>query len=311
MQYNQGYIALVTVLIISGVALAIAATVSLLGIGVEQSALTGSKGESTLELTEGCAEDALLKSQLSSSYNGGNITRPEGTCVITVTKNVNNWTIKVTSTQTDYNRTVQINIIRIPSSPITISSWQEVPSGSTPTSAPTATPTPTPTPTPTMTPTPTPGGTYTAGYTTTNGSFDSGNNSMISSTQVTSGANSGPIQSISVYIGTVDVSPSNHMQVGIYADSSNAPGSRLASSGSVTLVANSWNTVPISGVTINANTKYWLGFNVDGAGTTYGWSSTTSGLSDWQNATFGTWPNPFGSPSFTSSSNAYAIYMTY
>lgn len=125
MQYNQGYIALVTVLIISSVALAIAATVSLLGIGVEQSALTGSKGENALELTEGCAEDALLKSQQSSSYNGGNITRPEGTCIITVTKSGNNWTIIATSNQTSYNRTVQVQFVRISGSPIAISSWQE------------------------------------------------------------------------------------------------------------------------------------------------------------------------------------------
>lgn len=141
MQYRQGYIALITVLIISAVALAIAATVSLLGIGVTQSALAGSKGENALQLAEGCAEDALLKSQKSSSYSGGNITRPEGTCIISVSKNGNNWTITSTSTQTDFNRTVQINFVRTSGSPIDISSWQEVPPMPTPT--PTAPPPPT------------------------------------------------------------------------------------------------------------------------------------------------------------------------
>jgi hypothetical protein len=126
MQYRQGYIALITVLIISAVALVIAASVSLLGIGIGQSALSGSKGENALELAEGCAEDALLKSQLSGSYAGGNITRPEGTCVITITTSGSNWTMTATSTQTDYNRTVQVIFVRNSGSPITITTWQEI-----------------------------------------------------------------------------------------------------------------------------------------------------------------------------------------
>lgn len=136
-QNENGYIALVTVLILSGVALAIAATVSLLGIGVTQSALSGSKGENALQLAEGCAEDALLKSQQSSSYNGGNITRPEGTCVITIQKSGTNWTIDSTTTQTDYNRTVELQFTRTTGSPISVTSWQEIVLG------PTATPVPT------------------------------------------------------------------------------------------------------------------------------------------------------------------------
>src|SRR6266576_3010630 len=112
MQNSQGYIALITVLIISAVALTVSASVSLLGIGIAQSALASSKGENALQLVEGCAEDALLKSQQSSSYNGGNITRPEGTCVITVLKNASNWTIIATSIQTAYNRTVQVKFAR-------------------------------------------------------------------------------------------------------------------------------------------------------------------------------------------------------
>jgi hypothetical protein len=141
MQKNsQGYIALITVLIIASVALAISINISLLGIGVAQSSLANVKGENALQLAEGCAEDGLLKSQQSSTYSGGNITRPEGTCFITVTKSGNNWGLIATSSQTDYNRTVQVNFTRTSGSPITISSWQE--------SLPVPTPTPTPPPPP-------------------------------------------------------------------------------------------------------------------------------------------------------------------
>ena len=138
MHYKRGYIALITILIVSGVALATAATVSLLGIGVGQSALAGSKGENALQLVEGCTEDALLKSAQNSAYSGGNITRPEGTCVITISKSGNNWTIIATSTQTDYNYTTQAQFVRSSGSPITVTSWQS--------SLPVPTPTPTPFP---------------------------------------------------------------------------------------------------------------------------------------------------------------------
>jgi len=140
MHDQKGYIALITVLIISAVALAIAATVALLGIGAAQSAVAGSKGENALQLAEGCAEDALLKSQQSGAYNGGNITRPEGTCVITVNKSGTNWTIIDTSTQIDFNRTVQVSFVRNTGSPIDLSSWQE------------SLPVPTSTPVPTFNP---------------------------------------------------------------------------------------------------------------------------------------------------------------
>lgn len=161
---QKGYIAIVTVIILSAVTLGIASTVSLLAIGEAERALAVSKGEGSLQLAEGCAEDGLLRVQQSSSYNGGTITRPEGTCVITVSNNGGNWSLSATSTQSNYNRTIQVSFSRLVGSSIAISSWQDslpVPTPTlgpspTPTSLPTATPTLIPTPTPTPTPTPPP-----------------------------------------------------------------------------------------------------------------------------------------------------------
>lgn len=120
----RGYIALVTVLIISAVVLSTATTVSLLAIGEAQSSFALYKGEDNLNLAEGCAEDALLKAWTSSTYNGGSITRPEGTCIITVAKSGNTWTITATSTATAYNRSAQVIFNRI--ADIEIISWREI-----------------------------------------------------------------------------------------------------------------------------------------------------------------------------------------
>jgi hypothetical protein len=155
--------------------------------------------------------------------------------------------------------------------------------------------------------------TYTAGVTTIGSILDSGNNNGISSTQVTTGANAGTLSTIKVYIGTVNAQPNNHMRVAIYADNgSDAPGALLASSAAQVLTKNSWNSFAMSAITINANTKYWLGFNVDGANTKYALALNASAKSAWKiPTTYGTWPNPFGTPSEPIAAKQYSIYMTY
>src|SRR6185437_2885242 len=152
---------------------------------------------------------------------------------------------------------------------------------------------------------------YTAGVTTVGKTMDSQNNNGISSTQVTTSNVGGTLNSISIYIGKVQASPSNHMQVGIYADNgSTAPGTFLASSPSQVLTANSWNTFTMTSVTINPNTKYWLAFNEDGSQTQYAIANSSSAHSAWEiPTTFTVWPNPMV-PNF-SANQQYSIYMTY
>ena len=124
MKQQNGYIALMTVIIISAVVLGIATTISLLAIGEGQSALALSKGEDTLTFVEGCMEDALEKARNSNAYAGGTITRPEGTCNITVSKAGNVWTITVTQTATAYQRKIQTVVTRGVN--LIIASWKEL-----------------------------------------------------------------------------------------------------------------------------------------------------------------------------------------
>lgn len=121
---QKGYVALVIVLTISVVALTTATTIALLGIGEAQSSLALSKGEDVLQFVEGCMEDALLKAKNDVTYIGGNITRPEGTCTVTVSKNGNNWTLTASTTATAYKRTVQAQITRTGN--IAINNWREL-----------------------------------------------------------------------------------------------------------------------------------------------------------------------------------------
>lgn len=134
MKDQQGFIAFSTVLIIMVTTLIIASTVAYLAIGEIQSAFALYKGEDTVQFVEGCMEDALLKARASSTFGDPvgtpvNITRPEGTCVITVVSKTGSnptvWTMKATTLSTQYVRTIQVIFDRSVTV-ITLTSWKEL-----------------------------------------------------------------------------------------------------------------------------------------------------------------------------------------
>lgn len=122
---EQGILAVSAVLIISAIVVAVAITVALLSIGEAQSALVLSKGEENLNLVEGCVDDVLLKVRSNSSYSGGTLTHPEGTCTVTVNSGNPSWDITVTSQTMTYQRKIQVIFTRS-SGGITLTSWQEI-----------------------------------------------------------------------------------------------------------------------------------------------------------------------------------------
>ena len=122
---KSGYVAISIVLILSVISIAVAVTVAQLGIGEGQTSLSHSKGEETLHFVEGCLEDALLKLRASASYAGGTISRPEGSCTITVSSVATTYTVTATTTATTYRRSVQAVVVR-GSSAVTLSSWKEL-----------------------------------------------------------------------------------------------------------------------------------------------------------------------------------------
>ena len=124
--YRKGYIALSSIIIVMAVVLSISISVTYLSIGEGQSALALNKGEDVLSFVEGCMEDALIKAWESTSYAGGTITRPEGTCSISITGPPGStWTITATTTSTLYRRTVQA-VATVNSSGVTLTSWKEI-----------------------------------------------------------------------------------------------------------------------------------------------------------------------------------------
>ncbi|MGA2670076.1 MAG: Ig-like domain-containing protein, partial [Dehalococcoidia bacterium] len=87
-----------------------------------------------------------------------------------------------------------------------------------------------------------------------------------------------------------DTTPNGKVRLGVYADSSGVPGSRLLDAGEVT-VANGW--VSISGLSLPVaqNTYYWLACDLQSAnGLRY---QSASGLHYWASSTYGALPVQF------------------
>jgi polyhydroxybutyrate depolymerase len=155
--------------------------------------------------------------------------------------------------------------------------------------------------------------TYTAGRTTLAPTLYTGQQNVLSATQVTTGSVGGALTSVSVAVGAIHAAPLNHMQVALYADDgANAPGAQVAQSGANVLQANAWNVFALSNTAIAANTKYWLVFNVDGSATQVRISSVSGGRSTWKYPqTYGTWLASYGAPSRPIEARQYSMYMTY
>lgn len=121
---RQGFVAIVTVLMISALVLLISFSVSRIAISQLQSGLSQTNGEEGWSLTDGCVEDALIKIWANPNYGGGTISRPEGTCRVVLSKTGNVYTLTVNTTATSFDRTVLVTATR--TGVVTVTKWVEI-----------------------------------------------------------------------------------------------------------------------------------------------------------------------------------------
>ncbi len=135
-------------------------------------------------------------------------------------------------------------------------------------------------------------------------SSQSGEQNWAQAVPITASA-SGTLQTVGVNIQTA----AGNLRVAIYADSSGAPGALLGQSSSVAAVTG-WNDVSVTSVTITASTKYWVAVNCDSASLSvyvkFGQPPQSLAYRAWS---YGAFPNPFGSPTYTS--QTYNMRITY
>jgi hypothetical protein len=124
---QRGFIAILTVIVLLAFSVSIMLGGTYLSIDQSQTGLVTVQGEVALQLTHGCAEDALLMAYRDENYEGGSVDLLNGTCEITVEKNGSTWDFRVVGQKNNFERILLITVEREPGSPgiITLTSWRE------------------------------------------------------------------------------------------------------------------------------------------------------------------------------------------
>jgi hypothetical protein len=182
-------------------------------------------------------------------------------------------------------------------------------SGTSPAVGATATPTTpvgttlsTPTPLPTAVSTPGPITSTTdgkLGLTTPGSTLDGNDANSMEASRIVVGSTNVTAQAISVYVGNVDSAPHNNYSMAIYTDHVGIPTVLVAQTGVSTLIANSWNTLPIA-ATLKADTPYWLAYGNNGSNQSVNGvyrNQTQTNLGAYGPHIFGSWPTDFGAAS--------------
>jgi hypothetical protein len=126
-QLEQGYVALIAVLIIGAASTAIALGLLMTGVDSQRSVDVSQRSAQARNIANACAEEALQVLHDNTSFTGnGNLTLGQGSCTYTVANTGgSNRSVTVSATVTSVVRRVQVHVT-IGVSSISITSWQEV-----------------------------------------------------------------------------------------------------------------------------------------------------------------------------------------
>ncbi|PWB39141.1 MAG: hypothetical protein C3F02_00790 [Parcubacteria group bacterium] len=123
---RNGYVTLLSVLVVSAVGIAIVTSMILLGLGSSRTSFADEQSNQAKALVNACAEEGLQQIRSSTAYTGsGNLSLGQGTCTYTVTsQGGSNRTIVASSTVGLIIRKSKVIINQI-TPLIQVVSWQE------------------------------------------------------------------------------------------------------------------------------------------------------------------------------------------
>lgn len=124
---NQGYVLLISVLILGAVGVAIASSLLLLGLGSSRSSFAFEQSNQAKSLANACAEEGLQQIRNVTSYTGiGGLTLGQGVCAYLVTsQGGESRIVEASSTVDTIVRKTKVTVSTI-NPTITIASWIDV-----------------------------------------------------------------------------------------------------------------------------------------------------------------------------------------
>lgn len=125
---SQGYVLLLSVIVVGVVSGSIAGTILLFGIGSNRTALATQQGMNAREVAQTCAQEVLEQLIQDTAYAGGEeLVFENGTCTVSAVGGSGdvNRTVRVTAVSGESTRRMEV-IVTTVGPPMVISSWQEV-----------------------------------------------------------------------------------------------------------------------------------------------------------------------------------------
>jgi uncharacterized membrane protein YcgQ (UPF0703/DUF1980 family) len=113
---NQGFVMIISVLIVTALISVILIKTSLNSISVLNTGSETLNSTNVSYFTEGCANEALIKLSRDNNYAGSTFDLEQGTCTVVVAGNA----VEVTGTLFNYSQTIDISFTL---DPFTVDSW--------------------------------------------------------------------------------------------------------------------------------------------------------------------------------------------
>ncbi|MEK7504817.1 MAG: hypothetical protein AAB589_00830 [Patescibacteria group bacterium] len=107
LNYHNGFMALMAVLVLGGGTLLLALSSSYLGLAELESSNLETKAGQALVAADGCLDETLRRLRLNPAYTGGSLTLGDASCIITVTGSGTK-TIMITATLGQINKKIQV-----------------------------------------------------------------------------------------------------------------------------------------------------------------------------------------------------------
>ncbi len=125
LESKQGYIALISIIIITAVILIISISINLSGVSEIQMSVSENQSLESFAVAEAGISEAMIRLKRDSGYSGGSLNIGNGSCTIEVTSNASNRTITSTGIVNDLTRKIE-SIVELNGNNLTIISWKEI-----------------------------------------------------------------------------------------------------------------------------------------------------------------------------------------
>lgn len=125
-QKNKGFVALLTIILVSAAVLIMAFSSSILGLGSLEGGVTQTGSSRAFWMADTCIDEALERLRESASYAGGNESNTNASCIISVTPSGDERLISVTASTTDGYYAEIESQVDLSQGFVVINSWERI-----------------------------------------------------------------------------------------------------------------------------------------------------------------------------------------